>query len=132
YGKASMITLQTMATPTQVLNYTAEEILEIWKKDIKRMFGISLQMLKDSFKAFGEKNIDIAVNTWKMDNKIDNIEDEIRNDAVKKMNEKEFDNELIVPYILIARDIERIADHATNLCEEILYIETGKEIDKYL
>jgi transposase len=40
YGKASMITLQTMATPTQVLNYTAEEILEIWKKDVKRAVGI--------------------------------------------------------------------------------------------
>ncbi|PWJ90086.1 phosphate signaling complex protein PhoU [Oceanotoga sp. DSM 15011] len=112
--------------------YSDYNLKGLLNKDIKRMFGISLQMLKDSFKAFGEKNIDIAVNTWKMDNKIDNIEDEIRNDAVKKMNEKEFDNELIVPYILIARDIERIADHATNLCEEILYIETGKEIDKYL
>jgi phosphate transport system protein len=101
-------------------------------KDIKNMFGIALQMMKDAFKAFGEKDINLAVKTWKTDNEIDRIENEIRKDAIKKIQEESFDKDLIVPYILIARDIERIADHATNLCEETVYIETSKEIDEFL
>jgi phosphate transport system protein len=46
--------------------------------------------------------------------------------VIRKMDKKDIDKELFVLYILIGRDIERIADHATNLCEELLYIETGK------
>jgi phosphate transport system protein len=51
---------------------------------------------------------------------------------VEKLENEKFNKELVIPYILLARDIERIADHATNLCEEIVYIETGKEIEDYL
>ncbi|MDK2945666.1 MAG: phosphate transport system protein [Geotoga sp.] len=112
--------------------YTDKNIKSIMNKDIKNMFGISLQMMKDAFKAFGERDINLAVKTWKTDNEIDRIENEIRKDAIKKIEDKDFDKELIVPYILIARDIERIADHATNLCEETVYIETSKEIHEFL
>jgi phosphate transport system protein len=113
-------------------NYTDKNLKSIMNKDIKNMFGIALQMMKDAFKAFGEKDINLAVKTWKTDNEIDRIENEIRKDAIKKIQEESFDKDLIVPYILIARDIERIADHATNLCEETVYIETSKEIDEFL
>ncbi|MGM0641328.1 MAG: phosphate signaling complex protein PhoU [Thermotogota bacterium] len=113
-------------------NYTDKNLKSIMNKDIKNMFGIALQMMKDAFKAFGEKDINLAVKTWKTDNEIDRIENEIREDAIKKIEQKDFDKDLIVPYILIARDIERIADHATNLCEETVYIETSKEIDEFL
>ena len=113
-------------------NYTDKNLKSIMNKDIKNMFGIALQMMKDAFKAFGEKDINLAVKTWKTDNEIDRIENDIRKDAIKKIEENNFDKDLIVPYILIARDIERIADHATNLCEETVYIETSKEIDDFL
>lgn len=113
-------------------NYTNKNLKSIMNKDIKNMFGIALQMMKDAFKAFGEKDINLAVKTWKTDNEIDRIENEIREDAIKKIEQNDFDKDLIVPYILIARDIERIADHATNLCEETVYIETSKEIDEFL
>lgn len=113
-------------------SYTDKNLKSIMNKDIKNMFGIALQMMKDSFKAFGEKDINLAVKTWKIDSEIDRIENEIRKDAIKKIQEETFDKDLIVPYILIARDIERIADHATNLCEETVYIETSKEINEFL
>lgn len=101
-------------------------------KEIKKMFGISLEMIKDSFKAFGERNIEEAVRIWKRDDEVDSLEDIVKEKAVKKLNDESFNKELIIPYILLARDIERIADHATNLCEEIVYIETGEEIEDYL
>lgn len=101
-------------------------------KEIKKMFGISLEMIKDSFKAFGERNIEEAVRIWKRDDEVDSLEDIVREKAVKKLNDADFSKVLVIPYILLARDIERIADHATNLCEEIVYIETGKEIEDYL
>lgn len=116
----------------KVKNYYDKNLNLIINKEIKKMFGIALQMLKNSFKAFGERNIELAIETWKMDEQIDEIEKNIRIDAVKKINDENFDNDLVVPYILIARDIERIADHSTNICEEIVYIETSKGINEFL
>ncbi|POZ89899.1 phosphate signaling complex protein PhoU [Petrotoga halophila] len=101
-------------------------------KEIKKMFGISLEMIKDSYKAFGERNIEEAVKIWKRDDEVDELENQLRQIAVKKLQDETFNKELVIPYVLLARDIERIADHATNLCEEIVYIETGKEIEDYL
>jgi len=101
-------------------------------KEIKKMFGISLEMIKESYKAFGERNIEEAVKIWKRDDEVDDLERQIRKIAVEKLENEAFNKELVIPYILLARDIERIADHATNLCEEIVYIETGKEIEDYL
>jgi len=101
-------------------------------KEINKMFGLSLEMIKDAYKAFGERNVEEAVKIWKRDDEVDNLEDQVRKIAIKKLRDETFNKELVIPYILLARDIERVADHATNLCEEIVYIETGKEIEDYL
>ncbi|PNR92841.1 phosphate signaling complex protein PhoU [Petrotoga sp. 9PWA.NaAc.5.4] len=97
-------------------------------KELKKMFGISLEMIKNAYKAYGERNIEEAIRIWKRDDEVDNLEEEVRQIAIKKLYDPTFNKELVIPYILLARDIERIADHATNLCEEIIYIEVGKDI----
>jgi len=116
----------------KTLNFCSNNLKYSLNKSIRKMIGISLDMIKDTFKAFGEKDINLAVETWKKDNLIDELEISIGNYVLNSIKEDNLKQELIIPYILIARDIERIADHATNLCEEIVYIETGKEIDSYL
>ncbi|MDK2886300.1 MAG: phosphate transport system protein [Thermosipho sp. (in: thermotogales)] len=94
-------------------------------KQIKEMFGITLKMLHDTFLAFSKKDVELSKKIWLEDQKLDNIEVEIRN-VIKE--EKECD----ILSVLIARDLERIGDHLTNLCEEIIYIERGEEIKKIL
>ncbi|BBE31591.1 phosphate transport system regulatory protein PhoU [Tepiditoga spiralis] len=116
----------------KTIKFSNENIKCELTEEIRKIIGISLQMIKDTFKAFGEKNIELAIKTWKTDNKIDDLEKLIYNDVFKKIKSKELNEELIVPFILITRDIERIADHCTNLCEEIVYIETSKELTTFL
>ena len=116
----------------RMLEYENFNLKPIINEYIKKMFGITLQMIKDSYRAFGEKNVELAVEVWKKDNEIDDLERKVKANALEKLKNDFTDKEQMIPYILIARSIERIADHATNLCEEIIYIETGKEIKKYL
>jgi phosphate transport system protein len=116
----------------RMLEYENFNLKPIINEYIKKMFGITLQMIKDSYRAFGEKNVELAVEVWKKDNEIDDLERKVKANALEKLKSDSTDKEQMIPYILIARSIERIADHATNLCEEIIYIETGKEIKKYL
>ncbi|SHH51270.1 phosphate signaling complex protein PhoU [Thermosipho atlanticus] len=94
-------------------------------KQIKEMFGITLKMLHDTFLAFSKRDVELSKKIWFEDQKLDDIEIEIRG-IVK--GEKNCD----ILSVLIARDLERIGDHLTNLCEEIIYIEKGEEIKKIL
>jgi phosphate transport system protein len=104
----------------------------ITSKELKKMFGISLDMIKGAYKAFAEKNVREAIRIWKKDDEVDLLEKEVRKKATNKIKDPNFNQNLIIIYILLARDIERIADHATNLCEEIVYIEEGKTIQYFL
>ena len=109
------------------------EIKEIiTNKELKKMFGISLDMIKGAYKAFAEQNVDEAIKIWKKDDEVDFLEQQVRKIVTNKIKDPNFNRDLIIPYVLLARDIERIADHATNLCEEIVYIEKGKTIKYFL
>jgi len=118
----------------------AQKALNIYKthanlnqtNELKEMIGISMQMIKDSFAAFGERNVEKAVEVWKMDNSIDELERVIDNYVIDNLKTDVIDSRLVPAIVLLARDIERIADHATNLCEELVYIETGKGIEELM
>jgi len=120
----------------KALEFYRNNVSFIQSSELKEMFGISIQMLRDSFAAFGEKNIDKAIEVWKADTKIDNLERAIDDYIVEHITDNnpdsDIDKSLFPSIILLARDIERIADHATNLCEEIVYIETGKQISELI
>ncbi|HBF69052.1 MAG TPA: phosphate transport system regulatory protein PhoU, partial [Thermotoga sp.] len=69
---------------------------------------------------------------WKFDDVIDEMEKKIRRIVVERIREGNISAELALVYILIARDLERVGDHANNLCEEVIYIETGKNMKEFL
>ena len=100
-------------------------------KEMKNMFGIVLKMVHDSFRAFSSKDVEKAIEIWKTDKEVDELERNVR-DFVTQNICKGMPPQLASIYILVARDLERIGDHATNLCEEIVFIETGKELTDLL
>ncbi|NLZ12840.1 MAG: phosphate signaling complex protein PhoU [Thermotogaceae bacterium] len=99
-------------------------------KELKQMIGLSIQMIKDAFTAFIEKDEKKALSVWQKDDVVDQLERDIDHFVMEMMKKKDFDRHLVPIYLLLARDIERIADHATNLCEELLYIETGRSMNQ--
>jgi len=101
-------------------------------KELRQMIGIALQMIKDSFAAFGERDLEKAVEVWKRDGEVDSLERDLDNYVIENLRNEDFPKELVPGLILIARDIERIADHGTNLCEELYYIETGDDLKEIL
>ncbi|KLO22167.1 MULTISPECIES: phosphate signaling complex protein PhoU [unclassified Marinitoga] len=101
-------------------------------EDMMKMIGLSLEMLKEVFKAFNERNTELAIEIWKKDNIIDELEIQIRKDILIDFKKDIIDEKSIIPYALIARDIERVSDQVTNLCEEIVYIEKGEKITNFL
>jgi len=97
-------------------------------KEMKEMIGISIDMTKDAFTAFGDRNLNLVKEIFIRDKQVDRLEEEL----YVKMNElnktEKLNTETIILYTLMARDVERISDHVKNLCSEIYYIETGNEL----
>ncbi|MEN3042212.1 MAG: phosphate signaling complex protein PhoU [Fervidobacterium sp.] len=93
---------------------------------IKEMFGVVINMLQKTVIAFSRRDINLAIETWKADDVVDGLDKRITTEI------ENIEPHTLVLYVLFSRDLERIADHLTNVCEEIVFIETGKELRSYL
>jgi phosphate transport system protein len=97
-------------------------------RELREMIGLSMDMIKDTFTAFGDRDLELVKDVILRDKKVDNLEIELALKLAELHKSNALSSEEIIIYALIARDVERIADHAKNLCGETYYIETGEEI----
>jgi phosphate transport system protein len=85
-------------------------------------------MTKDAFTAFGDRDNDLVKEIFIRDKQVDQLEDQFNQKLTELNQAGKISVDLIILYSLMARDVERIADHVKNLCSEIYYIETGDEL----
>lgn len=85
-------------------------------------------MLKNSLDALVNMDIDLALRVWTLDDDVDNMLNEAY-DVVKYAIGKHPDRvSYLINLLLISRHLERIADHATNIAEEVIYLIEGEII----
>jgi phosphate transport system protein len=85
-------------------------------------------MLKQSIDSFIYQDSDLAMLVIQSDDKVDQLNKETFKFLVKKM---ETDVKLIEPcahLLILTRNLERLADHATNIAENLLFFVDGKII----
>jgi phosphate transport system protein len=83
-------------------------------------------MLKDAIKAFAENDTNLARDVIKRDDMIDALEDQIIRELYTYMVEDPSTIKVGLRLIDVVKNIERVADIATNLAEEIIYMKEGK------
>ncbi len=96
--------------------------------DIPNMARIVIQMVKDSIDAFNNEDAKLAQNVCERDQLIDDLKDQIMRELVTYMMASPANIERAFQIIRIANGLERIADHSTNLCEDLIYIVEGRVI----
>jgi phosphate transport system protein len=97
--------------------------------EIPRMGELAQQMTNESIVAFTEENIDLAYKMAKMDDQVDHLHSE---NMIHLFTHITTDPQSINKAILVAfvsRYLERIADHATNIGESVVYLVRGKKPD---
>ncbi|OJF97199.1 phosphate signaling complex protein PhoU [Alkalibacterium sp. 20] len=100
-------------------NLDIENELAIMAEKVKKM-------VERALKAFIYMDVEEAKRIALKDDEIDQIAFELH---IRTINEMKLDPEIVLGatnYILVAGNIERIGDYVTNLCEWIVYLETGK------
>ena len=110
----------------------AEELLSVPPVkpliDIPRMAGIAEEMLKDALDAFVRGDVESAYRTIEKDDAVDQLKDQVFRELLTFMMADASTIARSMDLILVSRHLERVADHATNICEDVIFMVKGKDV----
>ncbi len=97
--------------------------------DIPRMSGICQEMIEGAMRAFETCDAELARRIARRDDEVDALFDQIRRELLTYMIEdpKKITNASHLTFV--ARYLERIGDHANNLCESAVFMATGERVE---
>ena len=96
--------------------------------DIARMSAAVSAMVRRSLESFIEAKAELAQAVLEMDNVVDRMRDEAFIMLVKAMNERPDITRQALDALLVARNLERVADHATNIAEDVIFWVRGADV----
>jgi len=96
--------------------------------DIPRMAQISQRMIRESLDAFVREDTDLALKVCKDDQQVDDLNSQIFREVISFMIEDPHTINRAMKISSISKYLERIADHATNIAEMVIFMVKGKSI----
>ena len=84
-----------------------------------------IYMVTESVNAYVKKDVTLAQNIIKYDDEVDDLFNEMKNEIIDIIAKKNDDAEKAVDLLMIAKYLERIGDHATNIAEWAVFSVTG-------
>ena len=96
--------------------------------DIPRMATMGLEMLHDALDAFVNRNTEKARAVIPRDHDVDALNKQLHRELASYMVEKPTTISRCLNLMVISKRLERIADHATNIAEEVVYLYEAKDI----
>jgi phosphate transport system protein len=100
--------------------------------DIPRMAALAQSMVKDSLNAFVNRDEKLARAVCERDDEMDSLNDQVFRELLTYMMNDQSTINRAVGLILIGRHLERIADHATNIGEDVIFMVAGKTIKHHI
>ncbi len=97
--------------------------------DLPRMAEICQQMLAETMSAFVNKDVELAKAVARRDDEIDMLFDQVRRELISYMIEDPKKITGAQHLTFVARYLERIGDHITNLCENVTFMVTGERVE---
>jgi phosphate transport system protein len=96
--------------------------------DIPRMATASSAMVRRALESFIEGKAELAQAVLEMDNVVDRMRDEAFINLTRKMNDTPEVTRQALDALLVARNLERVADHATNIAEDVIFWVRGADV----
>ena len=96
--------------------------------DVPLMASLASQMIRQSLDAFVRGDADLAQNVLVMDNEVDRMKREIEQSMLAKMHDAPQFTRQALDVLLIARNLERVGDHATNIAEDVIFWVRGADV----
>ena len=96
--------------------------------DLPRMAGLTLEMLKQSLDAFVHRDADKARSIIPRDEEVDALNKQLHRELAKVMAQEPETINRCLNLMVISKSLERVADHAKNIAEEIVYLYEARDI----
>lgn len=98
-------------------------------EEIPRMLSIAEEMLEDALKAFYEEDAAAARKIADRDDEVDELYGKLVQELMTYIPQYPDEISQITQLAFTCRYIERVADHVTNICENVIYLVTGERFD---
>ena len=96
--------------------------------DLPRMSEMAEAMVRDSLNAVVRRDIELARSVLIRDDQVDNLRDQIFRELLSYMMGDAAVVFQSFELILVAKNLERVADHATNIAEDVIYMVEGHDV----
>ena len=96
------------------------------KVHISEMATEAVKMVTTGVDSFVKKDLSLAQRTIDMDDNVDRLFVEVKNELVGLIREDAQDAEFFLDLLMAAKYLERIGDHATNIAEWVIFSITGE------
>ena len=96
--------------------------------DIPRMAEVASKMVHESLDAFLRSDVLLAQAVIMTDDRVDDLKEQILRELLTYMAADPKSIERAMALILISRHLERIADHATNIAEDVIFLIQGRDV----
>jgi len=96
--------------------------------EIEKMSGFVRVMVKGSLDSFVKMDASEAEKILKMDDDVDSLKNQVTANHIGIIKENPTLTESCLDIIQVARNLERLGDHSTNIAEDVIFAFTGKDI----
>lgn len=117
------------ADVAEIVRYMEDKAL-VSEENLKPMAEFAASMVTSSIDSFVNRDLELAQKIIADDDVVDEYFDKIKKDLIDSISGGAQNGEFLLDILMIAKYIERVADHATNIAEWVVYSITGthKEI----
>ena len=99
-----------------------------WPIEIEEMAKLARQMVGESLDSFVREDVELAKKILLMDDEVDSRKGIVFRKMIHEVKANSQNAEAAMDLILIARNLERLGDHATNIAEDVIFLSTGEDV----
>jgi phosphate transport system protein len=96
--------------------------------DLPRMAGLASAMVRQALESFIHADPELARKVCAMDDDVDRMNRDAQRDLQDVITKAPFVAAQCIDALIIARNLERIADHATNIAEDVIFWTSGADV----
>ena len=100
--------------------------------DIPKMAELAITMVKESLDSFVERDAEKAKSICERDDELDSLNDQMYAQLQEAMKKQTIEITQAVSLIMVAHNLERIGDLATNIAEDVIYLARGIDIRHHI
>ena len=98
------------------------------KLHIQEMARAAVKMVTDAVESFVKKDLTLARSVMQYDDVVDGLFDKVKEELIRLILENRENGEFCIDLLMIAKYLERIGDHATNIAEWVEFSITGQHV----